>query len=457
MKPFMTTAEKKKYQEKFGYSKEKPMIITENITRPFVKEFGFEGPAGNNNVIVLGDPGSGKTESFIKPNIMQMHSSYIITDKNGELLRSTGKAFIKHGYNVKVLNLDDMQHSDHYNPFHYLHTDSDIKKFIEVFFYDAENNPGKQDEFFEHAEKLLFAACISYLLQNCEDENRKNFAGLFKMFNSVAKANKNAEAPLDELFGQLPEDCAACKNYEAFKQAAGKTRKSIATSCGIRLQPLLTQEVQDLTQKDDLELDQMDDRLTALFVIPSATNEVSFILGSLLYSQFFSAMEYKKNFCFTKYGRYYNAGIPVRCIMDTFAMFKVSELPSMLGHLYHYNISVSMVIQDIRQLEEMYQKEWKNLVAGCSTFISFKTKSVTNLAFLSSMINESVKNVKPKEEISLPSMKHDDCLVFMQTMKPIIDKKYDWQKHLLYKLTADHTQSNEYVINKENPDNPENN
>lgn len=293
------------------------IILSQNFRRPV----NSRKLIGNNNVMVVGAAGTGKSRYIMKPNVAQMNASYVITDPSGEMIFSLGKLLKDHGYKIKIFNISDMKHSNCYNPLSYIRDEAGVKMLIECLINNTtKGEAGGDNQFFVDAEQLLYSACIFYLKDFCYDDSKKNFAGVMSMINasSVNELDPSAKSPLDNLFEQLPKNSLAWKYYKAFKQAAGKTLKSIIISCVTRLQPFLIPQVVNLTKTDDLHLERMGEEKTALFIItPQADRTYSF-LASMLYHQLFETLY------FTAEKKKAQTGderlkIPVICMMDEFA------------------------------------------------------------------------------------------------------------------------------------------
>ena len=325
---FMTEKDMKNYNDKFispeppkdekhKYDPSPNMIMSHNFRRPV----NSRKLIGNNNVLVEGAAGTGKSRFVIKPNILQLNCSYVITDPSGEMISATGTMLKEAGYEIKIFNISDMQHSNCYNPLHYIRNEAGVSMLVDCLIKNTTSEQSKSgDQFFTNAEKLLYCACIFYLKDHCTNVQAKNFPSIMTLINAskVNENNPNEASDLDKLFETVPRTSLAHKYYKAFKQASGKTLKSIIISCVTRLQPFLTPQVVNLTKKDTLELDKMGDRKTALFIItPQADRTYSF-LASMLYSQAFETWYYigeqqKAN------GGSEQLKVPVRCLMDEFA------------------------------------------------------------------------------------------------------------------------------------------
>lgn len=445
-----------------------PKTDTEQYSQSIIMSKHFRRPMnsrkliGNNNVLIVGAAGTGKSRFLMKPNILQMNASYVITDPSGEMIYSLGRVLRDHGYKVKIFNLSDMKHSNCYNPLSYIRDEAGVKMLIECLINNTtKGEVGGDNQFFVDAEQLLYSACIFYLKDFCYDDSKKNFAGVMSMINasSVNEMDPNAKSPLDILFEQCPRNSLAWKYYKAFKQAAGKTLKSIIISCVTRLQPFLIPQVVNLTKTDDLHLERMGEEKTALFIIvPQADRTYSF-LASMLYHQLFETLYFvaEKQKAETGDER---LKIPVSCMMDEFANIgEVPEFPSRLATMRKYNISATIALQNISQIEAMYEDDWKTLVGNCSTIVFLGSQEPEVLKYFSEMLGKSTirarseglttgtrsgsnqnyqataREVMTAEELGrLPS---NECIVFTQNMRSVRDKKYVYEEHPYFPQTAD--------------------
>lgn len=471
---FMTEKELEKYNKQLESEPEDKalpspnMIMSMNFRRPI----DMRAMIGNNNVLVVGGSGAGKSRFFIKPNLLQMNASFVTTDPSGEIIASVGQTMADHGYKVKIFNLSDMEHSNCYNPLHYIRNEAGVGMVIDCFIKNTtDKNGGKGDQFFTDAERLLYSACIFYLKDHCTDESKKNFANIVKMVNSSAVDENNPMAyksPLDSIFEKLPKDSLAKKHYTAFKQASGKTLKSIIISCMTRLQPFMTPQVINLTKTDELELEKIGNEKTALFIIVPQTDKTYNFLASMLYSQLFETLyhvaeQQKAN------GGSEMLKIPVRCMMDEFSNIgEVPEFPSRISTMRKYNISAAVALQDLSQIEAIYKDSWRTLVGNCSSILFLGTQETTTLKYFSEMLGKktvkdrsqtlnrgsrsgSGKNFqnKGREVLTIDEMARLDpknCIVFTQNMRPVLDKKYKYESHRLYGETADADPSKTFLF-----------
>lgn len=433
------------------------MINSQNFTRPM----NARTLTGNNNVLIVGGAGSGKSRFVIKPNVLNMNASYIITDPSGEMIASLGKVLSNNGYKIKIFNISNKRYSNTYNPIKYIKKEEDVNILIQCLIDNTTKGEGGGDnQFFVDAEKLLYSACIFYLVDFCRDESKKNFAGVMDMIisSNVDEKNADAKSPLDKLFDTLPKSSLANKYYRAFKQAAGKTLKSIIISCVTRLQPFLIPQIISLTKTDELELEKIGEERTALFIItPQADRTYSF-LASILYSQLFMTLydvaEKRKAMMGDE-----RLPIPVRCMMDEFANIgTVPAFDEKLATMRKYNISATVVLQNLSQIEAMYDDKWKTIVGNCSTIIFLGSPEKENLEYFSEMLGEETirtkstsvndgkggssksyqytnRKVMTPDEIGV--MPSDECITFTQGYRPVRDKKYKYEKHPYYPQTGD--------------------
>lgn len=416
----------------------------------------------NMNVMVIGGAGTGKSRFFIKPNLLQMNSSYVITDPSGELLTSVGGVLKNHGYKIKVFNIENMDHSDCYNPLHYIRNEAGVTMLIDCFIKNT-SDPSKKggDEFFTNAERLLYSACIFWILDYCDDIRYKTFAHVLDMVNSseVIEGDDTHQSDLDRMFELCEDGSLAQKYYRAFKQAAGKTLKSIIISCVTRLQPFMTPQVRALTAVDTLELDMVGEEKTALFIITPQADRTYAFLASMLYTQLFETLYFKGNQNEAKNG---NPKSPfhVRCMMDEFANIgEIPEFPEKLSTMRKYNISSSIILQDKSQIEAMYQDKWKTLIANCDSLLFLGSSELDTLKYLSEKLgNMTVKQrsrsssqggkgnssftysydsreVKTAEELG--RLDNTKCVIFTRGLRPYEDEKYHYEEHPLYPETAD--------------------
>ena len=466
---FMTEKDLKDYNDKF--IDPEPPVDKSHLYAPspnMIMSYHFKRPIrasrliGNNSVLVVGAAGTGKSRFFIKPNILQLNCSYVITDPSGEMISATGTMLKEAGYEIKIFNISDMQHSNCYNPLHYIRNEAGVSMLVDCLIKNttSEQNAGG-DQFFTNAEKLLYCACIFYLKDHCTNVQAKNFPSIMSLINAskVNENNPNEASELDKLFETVPKTSLAYKYYKAFKQASGKTLKSIIISCVTRLQPFLTPQVVNLTKKDTLELEKMGDRKTALFIItPQADRTYSF-LASMLYSQAFETWYYigeqQK-----AHGGSEQLKVPVRCLMDEFANIgEVPEFPSKLSTMRKYNISATVILQDLSQIEALYKDNWRELISNCSSLVYLGATEQNTLKYFSDKLGEMTITTKSRgtshgkntsasanfqqtarkvmTEDELARLPADECIVYTQNYRSVRDKKYKLEKHPRYNLLAD--------------------
>lgn len=485
---FMPEDQKKAYDEL--YKKPDPPAITDyslvDLNKPwneiqdlysqniinswtFVRPMNSREVIGNNNTIIVGGAGTGKSRYYIKPNVLQMNASYIITDPSGEMIASLGNVLLNNGYKLKIFNISNKRYSNTYNPLKYIRNAEDVNILITCLIDNTTKGEGGGDnQFFVDAEKLLYSACIFYLVDFCPDESKKNFAGVMDMIISsrVDEKDANAKSDLDKLFDKLPKSSLASKYYRSFKQAAGKTLKSIIISCVTRLQPFLIPQIQNLTKTDELELDKLGHERTALFIItPQADRTYSF-LASILYSQLFMTLYdvAEKQKATTGDER---LPIPVRCMMDEFANIgTVPAFDEKLATMRKYNISATVVLQNISQIEAMYQEKFRTIIGNCSTNIFLGSSEKDVLEYYSNLLGDETIRTKSTsnsnggkggssisyQNISRTVLKPDElgrldsemCITFTQNKRPVLDYKYKYEKHPYYPQTGDADPKNNF-------------
>lgn len=345
------------------------IILSKNVRRPN----NARHITGNNNMIVVGGAGSGKSQGIVIPAILQMNSNYVITDPSGELIEATGNALRENGYKIKVFNISNMKYSNCYNPLKYIETEQDVQTVIECLITNTSTSESAgENQFFVDAEKLLYSACIFYLKDFSDDLTRKNFAGVLELINSSSIDENNVSgktSELDKMFGALPQESLAAKYYKAFKQAAGKTLKAIIISCVVRLGKFMIPEVASLTNTDDIDLGMISEEKTALFIITSQVDETYNFLAAIMYTQLYLLLYRKGEDKLAKTGDA-RLNYPVKCIHDEFANAgKVPSYPSRLATMRKYDISSVCIIQDINQLIAMYKDEWKTILNNCSIWV----------------------------------------------------------------------------------------
>ena len=345
-----------------------PNMIASNDTKLSIND---RKTFRNNNFLILGGAGTGKSRFVIKPNLLQENCSYVVTDPSGEIIVSCGKVLSDHGYKIKIFNLSNMGHSNTYNPFNYIRDEAGVLMVIDCLIKNTTGKNEKGDQFFTNSEKLLYSACIFYLIDFETDESRKNFSSVMDMINmsQVDENNPSSKSELDLMFEQIDQTSLAAKYYKAFKQAAGKTLKSIIISCVVRLQSFMTPQVTRLTGSDNINLASIGDEKTILFIITPQADRTFAFLASMLYSQLFETLYHKGETQKLKTGSE-RLTYHVRCLMDEFANIgEIPEFPSKLSTMRKYNISATIVLQDNSQLQSMYKDEWRTIMANCDSTI----------------------------------------------------------------------------------------
>ena len=441
-----------------------PNMIASNDTRLSIND---RKTFRNNNFLILGGAGTGKSRFVIKPNLLQENCSYVVTDPSGEIIVSCGKVLSDHGYKIKIFNLSNMGHSNTYNPFNYIRDEAGVLMVIDCLIKNTTGKNEKGDQFFTNSEKLLYSACIFYLIDFETDESRKNFSSVMDMINmsQVDENNPSSKSELDLMFEQIDQTSLAAKYYKAFKQAAGKTLKSIIISCVVRLQSFMTPQVTRLTGSDNINLASIGDEKTILFIITPQADRTFAFLASMLYSQLFETLYHKGETQKLKTGSE-RLTYHVRCLMDEFANIgEIPEFPSKLSTMRKYNISATIVLQDNSQLQSMYKDEWRTIMANCdSTIFLGNAEPDTLKYFCEKLGNETVtaqsrgrsygsksgssQNYQQVKRETLTAeeigrLPNDECLVFLRGERPARDKKFKYETHKNYDLTGDaHSENN---------------
>ena len=443
-----------------------PNMIASNDTKLSIND---RKKLRNNNFLILGGAGTGKSRFVIKPNLLQENCSYVVTDPSGEIIVSCGKVLSDHGYKIKIFNLSNMGHSNTYNPFNYIRDEAGVLMVIDCLIKNTTGKNEKGDQFFTNSEKLLYSACIFYLIDFETDESRKNFSSVMDMINmsQVDENNPSSKSELDLMFEQIDQTSLAAKYYKAFKQAAGKTLKSIIISCVVRLQSFMTPQVTRLTGSDNINLASIGDEKTILFIITPQADRTFAFLASMLYSQLFETLYHKGETQKLKTGSE-RLTYHVRCLMDEFANIgEIPEFPSKLSTMRKYNISATIVLQDNSQLQSMYKDEWRTIMANCdSTIFLGNAEPDTLKYFCEKLGNETVtaqsrgrsygsksgssQNYQQVKRETLTAeeigrLPNDECLVFLRGERPARDKKFKYETHKNYDLTGDAHSENNYA------------
>lgn len=428
----------------------------------------------NNNVIVFGGSGTGKSRFFVKPNLLQANCSYVITDPSGELLETEGQFLMDQGYEVKVFNLSQMEHSCCYNPFAYVRNEEGVLTMINALIANTTaKGSSKGDPFWEKAETALLEACCYYLMERARPEER-NFSNVLKLLRcaSAVEGQENVKSPLDIMFDDLKKrnpESIACRQYAVFKSAGGgKTAQSILISCQTRLQHFNLQAVKRLTDTDNIELGTIGDRKTALFcVIPVADTSFNFLV-SMLYTQLFETLYYHaENDKETCPGL--RLPVHVRFMLDEFANIgTIPEFDTKLATMRKYEISCSIILQALSQLKARYKDEWEVLIGNCDSFLFIGGSDATTLKYVSDKLGAGTIDVvnssrsqgrsssssrstnKDKRELmtsdELATMDNENCVLFVRGEYPFFSKKYKLERHPNYKKSGDADKSKLYDV-----------
>ena len=426
--------------------------------------------ARNKNVLVVGGSGSGKTRFWLKPNLLQCHSSYVVTDPKGTIVLECGQAMLKNGYKVKVLNTINFKKSMHYNPFAYVHSEKDILKLVTTLMTNTKGEGSGGDPFWEKSERLLITALIAYLHYEAPVEEQ-NFATLLEMLNTmqVLEDDEEYQNPVDLLFEELAKkkpNSFAGRQYKLYKLAAGKTAKSILISCGARLAPFDIQELRDLTMYDELQLDTLGDKKTALFLIMSDTDSTFNFLISMVYTQLF-------NLLCDKADDVYGGKLPihVRCLIDECANIgQIPNLEKLVATIRSREISACLVLQAKSQLKAIYKDNADTIVGNMDSQIFLGGSEPTTLKDLSEMLGKETidafntsdtRGNSPSYGTTFQKMGHEllsrdelavldggKCILQLRGVRPFLSDKYDLTQHPNYKLTSDYDPKNTFDIEK---------
>lgn len=426
--------------------------------------------ARNKNVLIVGGSGSGKTRFWLKPNLMQMHSSYVVTDPKGEILLSCGTMLSEHGYRIKILNTINFRKSMHYNPLAYIHSEKDILKLVTALIANTKGEGKAGDDFWIKAETLLYCALIGYLHYEAPVEEQ-NFSTMVEMLGAmeVREDDEDFENPVDEIFKELKKkkpDHFAVRQYEKFKLAAGKTAKSILVSCGARLAPFDIQELREITASDDLELDTIGDRKTALFLIMSDTDATFNFLISMAYSQMF-------NLLCEKADDVYGGRLPVhvRCLIDEAANIgQIPNLEKLVATIRSREISACLVLQAQSQLKAIYKDNADTIIGNMDSRIFLGGSEPTTLKELNAAlgketidtyntgesrgrdVSKSLNYQKVGKDLlsvdELAVLDNSKCILQLRGVRPFLSDKYDITKHPNYRFTADYDKRNTFDTEK---------
>ena len=426
--------------------------------------------ARNKNVLVVGGSGSGKTRFWLKPNLLQCHSSYVVTDPKGTIVLECGNVMLKNGYKVKILNTINFKKSMHYNPFAYVHSEKDILKLVTTLMTNTKGEGSGGDPFWEKSERLLLTALIAYLHYEAPAEEQ-NFATLLEMLNTmqVLEDDEEYQNPVDLLFEELAKkkpNSFAGRQYKLYKLAAGKTAKSILISCGARLAPFDIQELRDLTMYDELQLDTLGDKKTALFLIMSDTDSTFNFLISMVYTQLF-------NLLCDKADDVYGGKLPVhvRCLIDECANIgQIPNLEKLVATIRSREISACLVLQARSQLKAIYKDNADTIVGNMDSQIFLGGSEPTTLKDLSEILGKETidsfntsdtRGNSPSYGTSFQKLGHEllsrdelsvldggKCILQLRGVRPFLSDKYDLTQHPNYKYTSDYDPKNALDIEK---------
>ena len=444
------------------------LTATESLTmesRPKAPKY-----ARNKNVLCVGGSGSGKTRFFIKPNLLQMHSSYVVTDPKGQLIGETGKALYKNGYDIKVFNTINFKKSMHYNPFMYIHSEKDILKLVTALISNTKGEGNGNDPFWEKAETLFYTALIGYIYYEAPTEE-KNFATMIEFINAfeVREDDEDFKNAVDRMFDRLKKkdpNHFAVRQYAKFKLAAGKTAKSILVSCGARLAPFDIAELREITSYDELELDTLGDKKTALFLIMSDNDPTFNFLIAMVYTQLF-------NLLCEKADDVYHGRLPVhvRCLIDEAANIgQIPNLEKLVATIRSREISACLVLQTRSQLKAIYKDHADTIVGNMDSQLFLGGSEPTTLKDLSAALgketidtyntgetrgrdenhslnyNKLGKDLMSVDEIAV--MDGNKCILQLRGVRPFMSDKYDLTKHPNYHLTSDADERNYFDVGK---------
>ena len=427
--------------------------------------------ARNKNILVIGGSGSGKTRFYVKPNLLQMHSSYVVTDPKGTVLNEVGKALKEGGYAIKVLNTINFKKSMHYNPLAYIRSEKDILKLVNTIIANTKGEGNQSGEdFWVKAERLYYSALIGYIWYEAPDEE-KNLNTLIEMINAseAREDDESFENPIDKLFKELEQENPehfAVRQYKKYKLAAGKTAKSILISCGARLAPFDIAELRELTEDDELELDTLGDKKTALFVIISDTDDTFNFIVAIMYTQLFNLLCDKAD---DKYGG--RLPVHVRFILDEFANIgQIPKFDKLIATIRSREISASIILQAQSQLKAIYKDNADTIVGNCDTTLFLGGKEKTTLKEISEILGKETidlyntgesrgketshslnyqktgKELMSMDELSV--MDGSKCILQLRGVRPFLSNKYNLTKHPKFALTSDADEKNLFDVEK---------
>ena len=426
--------------------------------------------ARNKNVLIVGGSGSGKTRFWLKPNLLQCHSSYVVTDPKGSIVCECGNALLKHGYRIKIFNTINFQKSMRYNPFAYLHSEKDILKLVTTLIANTKGDGKSGDEFWTKAETLLYTALIGYIHYEAPEEEQ-NFATLIEFINAmeVREDDEEFQNPVDMMFEDLKKrdpNHFAVRQYAKYKLAAGKTAKSILISCGARLAPFDIQELREITAYDELQLDTLGDQKTALFLIMSDTDSTFNFLISMIYTQLF-------NLLCEKADDVYGGRLPVhvRCLIDEAANIgQIPQLEKLVATIRSREISACLVLQARSQLKAIYKDNADTIIGNMDSQIFLGGSEPTTLKELNQALGKETidtfntgesrgretshslnyqklgKDLATIDELAV--LDGGKCILQLRGVRPFLSDKYDLTQHPNYKYTSDYDKKNTFDIEK---------
>ena len=426
--------------------------------------------ARNKNVLIVGGSGSGKTRFWLKPNLLQCHSSYVVTDPKGSIVVECGNALLKKGYRIKIFNTINFKKSMHYNPFAYIHSEKDILKLVTTLIANTKGEGKGGDEFWEKSEKLLYTALIAYIHYEAP-KSEQNFASLLELLNAmeVREEDEEFQNPVDLMFEDLNRkkpNTFAYRQYRLYKLAAGKTAKSILISCGARLAPFDIAELREITAYDELELDTLGDRKTALFLIMSDTDATFNFLISMIYTQLF-------NLLCEKADDVYGGRLPVhvRCLIDEAANIgQIPNLEKLVATIRSREISACLVLQARSQLKAIYKDNADTIIGNMDSQIFLGGSEPTTLKELNAALGKETidsfntsdtRGNSPSYGTNFQKLGHElmsqdelavldggKCILQLRGVRPFLSDKYDLTQHPNFKLTADYDEKNAFDIGK---------
>ena len=489
---------------KFWKHREKAFVQDNNVvlTNEVKMSLNTRQTRKNLNVMVIGGSGSGKSRFYVKPNLMQANTSYVCTDPKGELLRSTGKMLESYGYDIRVFNLIDMAHSNNYNPFEYIYdvdgsySATAVIKMVNVLMKNTSKENSGGDQFWDDSTKALLAALCFYLVE-CEDKSRQNFSEVMKLLKKaeVKEGDEAYMSDLDLIFDALedpdkyteeageidkrvkelnlidlaqkskkPHEYMCLKYYKDFKKAAGDTAKSILISTAVRLQAFNIPEVMDLTCCDNIHLETIGDRPTAMFIIIPSSDDTFIFLAAMMYTQLFDVLYDRANFKYK--GR---LPVHVRCLLDEFANIgNIPRFEELLATMRSMEISANVIIQNLSQLKKMYKDSWENVLGNCDSLLFLGGQEPTTLEHISKTLGKETIDTRSHNRTrgrqgstsendgilgrelmtvdELKTMKDNECILFVRGIYPFFCNKYKIERHPNYKLLEDSNEDNVYLI-----------